>query len=400
MERGKFYYYKKYMTACAMIIFVMTSISGCESDVTVEFSEIVENVDYDTDIAQESNVTDDSETVNSTEIYGRFLEGEAAVEWMGQQVQINELFWDNDIEYCFLDIDGDGGEELQIRDSVIYYVVKVQDQIPVIIFEGRWGYEPIVTNKLCGLVNDWYKYGGEDIKFIRINVDGSKESEEAYWYDDNKNCKMDEEDSFRIHGNSANMEQYVQYRQDHVSDQASDKIKWTDKQLKHFETWKEAYIDFLHKMYVIESADDNWEYSLIYVDDDDIPELFIDTGFSVSGETVVSFYDGTIGTMNRCRSGMGYIEYGSLLYNENGATGFYPCNIYRLEKGVFSEIGTGWCNDHCDAQGNIYYEYFWEDNVVTEAEFEAHIDELIDRSKCVVPSVLYTEDEILEMLTS
>lgn len=159
MERGKFCYLKKYMTACAMIICVMTSISGCESDVTVEFSEIVENVDYDTDIAQESNVTDDSETVNYTEIYDRFLEGEAAVEWMGQQVQINELFWDNDIEYCLLDIDGDGGEELQIRDSVIYYVVKVQDQIPVIIFEGRWGYEPIVTNKLCGLVNDWYKYG-------------------------------------------------------------------------------------------------------------------------------------------------------------------------------------------------------------------------------------------------
>ena len=89
-----------------------------------------------------------------------------------------------------------------------------------------------------------------------------------------------------------------------------------------------------------------------------------------------------------------------MLYNANGATGFYPCNIYRLEKGVFSEIGTGWCNDHCDAQGNVYYDYFWEHNVVTEAEFEAHIDELIDRSKCVEPSVLYTEDEILEMLTS
>lgn len=115
MERGKFYYYKKYMTACAMIIFVMTSISGCESDVTVEFSEIVENVDYDTDIAQESNVTDDSETVNSTEIYGRFLEGEAAVEWMGQQVQINELFWDMAIVQIWSSMSNIGRIMSQIR---------------------------------------------------------------------------------------------------------------------------------------------------------------------------------------------------------------------------------------------------------------------------------------------
>lgn len=48
------------------------------------------------------------------------------------------MFWDNDIEYCFWDIDGDGSEELQIRDSSVYYAVKVKDQRPWIIFEGWW----------------------------------------------------------------------------------------------------------------------------------------------------------------------------------------------------------------------------------------------------------------------
>lgn len=165
----------------------------------------------------------------------------------------------------------------------------------MIIFEGRWGYEPVVTNELCGLVKDWHQYGDEGIEFIRISADGSQESESAHWYDTSKNGKMDGEDCFRVHGDSVNMEQYFQYKQEHVPDPESDKIEWTGKRLKHFETWKEAYIDFLHKMHVIKSADDNCGYALIYVDEDDIPELFIDTGFAVSGETVVSFYDGTIG---------------------------------------------------------------------------------------------------------
>ena len=46
----------------------------------------------------------------------------------------------------------------------------------------------------------------------------------------------------------------------------------------------------------------------------------------------------------------------------------------------------------------IYFSYFWEDSPVTEAEFVAHIDELIDTSKCFEPSELYTKDEILEIL--
>ena len=36
---------------------------------------------------------------------------------------------------------------------------------------------------------------------------------------------------------------------------------------------------------------------------------------------------------------------------------------------------------------------------MTEAAFEAHIDELIDRTKCVESALLYSEDEILEILT-
>lgn len=103
--------------------------------------------------------------------------------------------------------------------------------------------------------------------------------------------------------------------------------------------------------------------------------------------------------MNRERIGISYVEYGGLLYNQNGATGLYPCNVYILEKGVFSEIGTGWYLEYDDEQGNICCDYFWEDRPVTEAEYKTYMDELIDTSKCVEPALYYSENEILEILT-
>lgn len=333
------------------------------------------------------------------DIYDSFLNGELTVEWKEQQVHVSELFWNNDIEYCFFDIDGDGGKELHVRDGVIYYVVKAVDGALQIIFEGWWGYEPIVAEELCGIVRYQCGYGSEQIEFFRISADGSMEDDgRFYWYDHNHNGSIDEEDIFSGPGDT-DVEQYVQYMETISEKQQENEVEWTGRRLKNFLTWQEAYIDFISKIHVtIPTLDNGFEYSLIYVDDDDIPELYVFTGGMALGEIIVSFYNGNIGIMNRDRCGIAYIEHGGLLYNANGAMGFYPCNVYMLKKGTFTEIGTGWCLESADEQGNICYDYFWEGQAVTEAEFNASIDELIDTSECVIPSPVYSEDEIWELL--
>ncbi len=332
------------------------------------------------------------------EIYESFLKGELTVEWKGQPVHINELFWDNDIEYCFFDIDDDGSEELHIKDSAIYDAVKVQEETPQVIFEGWGNYEPIATDKLCGILNYWRGYGSEEIEFIKISTDGSTESEGFHWFDKNKNGNIDDEDSFIGSGNTG-MEQYVQCREKYTAMQAGNELEWSDRQFKDFATWQEAYIDFIKKIHItIPTLNSGFRYSLIYVDADDIPELYVFTGGMATGEIIVSFYDGNIGTMNRDRVGIQYMEHGGLLYNANGAMGFYPCNVYRLDKGGFSEIGTGWYSEYGDEQGNLHEDYYWEGSAVTETEYRAHIDKLIDTSKCTEPSLLYSEDEMLEIL--
>lgn len=263
-------------------------------------------------------------------------------------------------------ISGHTVKELYIRDKTIYYVVKIQEEIPQIIFKGRRCYEPVITDKLCGILFYSHEYGYEQLEFFKISADGSMESDGRFdWSDYNGNGKLE----------------------------------WTGRRLKNYVTWQEAYIDFVKKLHVTEPEyADDFEYSLIYVDADNVPELYIDTKIMASGEIIVSFYDGNIGTMNRDRVGIRYIEYGSLLYNESGAMGFYPCNIYMLEKGEFSEIGTGWSYEKFDERGNLNFDYYWEGSPVTEAEYREYLNEMIDTSECIEPPVLYSEDEILEIL--
>lgn len=419
---------KKYIIRCTILLFLPAAavLTGCGNNSHTDSFEAAENAEYneagtkdkeadpeaDMTSSQESEVLNDSERpdignntdLSSAEIYELFLNGELTVEHKKERVYISELFWDNDIEYCFGDVDRDGDEELHIRDNSLYYMIKATDGAPWIIFEGRWAYEPIVMDELCGILYYCKGYSREEIEFMTIDADGSEKSkEEFYWSDENENGYMDEEDYFRARiGEEIDMEQYVQHREEQTAKQTGNTLKWTGRRSKNYASWQEAYIDFVKKPYsttqVSEYGDD--KYSLIYVDNNDVPELYIYTGGMAGGEIIVSFYDGRVRAMNRGRIGIEYMEYGGLLYSSSGSTGFYPCNIYMLEKGEFSEIGTGWYTEHqYDKElQEICYSYFWEDSLVTEAEFVAHINERIDTSKCVEPSVLYTKDEILEIL--
>ncbi|MDE7283456.1 MAG: hypothetical protein K2N85_07740, partial [Lachnospiraceae bacterium] len=174
-----------------LFMFTMTALTGCgkdaytdsfdgmESEENVENLEHVENsevyiiysevdITHDKDEAPEPEDVNESENLDEDidaksdadneadsdpmEIYERFLNGKLSVEQEEKQVTISNLFWDNDIKYCFLDIDGDGIDELHIKDNVIYYAIKAVDGVPQILFKGWWNYEPVVTDELCGIL--------------------------------------------------------------------------------------------------------------------------------------------------------------------------------------------------------------------------------------------------------
>ncbi|MDE5589694.1 MAG: hypothetical protein K2J60_11250 [Acetatifactor sp.] len=417
---------KRYITGC-IILFLISVISflpGCGNDEDVDSAETTKSVETmenvesgeDSIIHEKVDITqrnDEVETrqekIDSAEVYELFLNGELTAGRMAyikqedeqeeKQVTISELFGDNDIEYCLLDIDGDGSDELHIRDNTAYYAIKAVDGTLQILFESWWNdYELIVTDELCGLLNYFnLGYGNEGIRFIKISADGSWEWEVFTWTDTNKNEYMDEEDDFYAETDSSDyeeidMEKYVQYRKEHYVDLAGHELEWTNRRLKDFATWQEAYIDFLNKSRILWPDNDfEDEYALIYLDDNDIPELILDMGGNVA---IVSFYDGNVRAMNPSRGyKIKYIEHDGRFYTRDRF-----CDVYRLEKGEFSKIGTGWVYEHYYFYTGFRYKYFWEGTEVTEEELEECLNKLIDTTQCIEPAELYTQDEMLERL--
>lgn len=138
------------------------------------------------------------------------------------------------------------------------------------------------------------------------------------------------------------------------------------------ESWREAYYDYLTTNEDVapdETGNHGLQVTMIYLDDDDVPELFIDTGIT------------------------GHMDY-------------YPLSITKLEDGEFREIGIGLAylsdadREHMIADENYPYilTYEWEDELVSEEQFNANVAEIYDMEQSVYPEEYVPYDEFLKGL--
>ncbi len=81
--------------------------------------------------------------------------------------------------------------------------------------------------------------------------------------------------------------------------------------------WCSAYERYIR--YVVE--DEDFTYNLVYLDDDDVPELFVSSEYEAGGEMLVSYYDGKTEYYHISRLGARYIERSGLFYANNGHMG-------------------------------------------------------------------------------
>ncbi len=168
--------------------------------------------------------------------------------------------------------------------------------------------------------------------------------------------------------------------------------------------WRRAYAEYIKKF----SDCSYFSYSLIYLDDDDIPELFVSTGGEASGEIVLTYFNEQVYEQPISRLGTKYIERSGLLYCDNGHMGYYPVYIKKLESGVFSDIATGTRCCRLSEEGKILFdendslimEYVWEDDVVSEDIFYTNIDTIFNREQGVYPNRRYSMVELLSVLNT
>ena len=123
------------------------------------------------------------------------------------------------------------------------------------------------------------------------------------------------------------------------------------------------YLDHINEII----SEDTWpgdEWStmaLVYIDDDDIPELVVDWGFTAGGSRVVTVSDGELVYLHGSLGGISYIERQNIFLRSGGRMGYYHNVIYAIVDGEFVILHEG----HFTDMGS----YSWDDEDVTHEEY-------------------------------
>ena len=164
--------------------------------------------------------------------------------------------------------------------------------------------------------------------------------------------------------------------------------------------WKKAYLDF------IESHDmDDFNmlnrYCLTYIDNDDIPELYIMYTPAAAGAVVCTFNGSVVVTQPLSRgNGISVIEKSGLLRNHGSGMNWRSDAIYTLQNHRFSRIAVG-----SYAVGLIneplFSNFQWNRIAVSEEEYYNHLNAVFDTTvaiKCLESSDILFNDEVIRFL--
>ena len=160
--------------------------------------------------------------------------------------------------------------------------------------------------------------------------------------------------------------------------------------------WQKAYSEYIDDLEWGYYGEHN-TYSLIYVDDDDIPELVVDTGVEAGGCRLLTFYDGEIDELQTDRRLFYYIEKQNLINNTGGIMGYYFDYIYSIKDGKWVyETGGEWTELMGD--DDWVYQYEWAGEEVQESVYEERLNAVFNNEQAMKPDQYYILEEMLSFL--
>ncbi len=166
------------------------------------------------------------------------------------------------------------------------------------------------------------------------------------------------------------------------------------------EEWKQAYLDLMKK-----PGGDNVKYKLVYIDDDDIPELYILGNTVAQGDMLCTYREGEVWGIHMYNYGLSYLERQNSFCDSGGRMDSYFDYVYSLEdEGAImwhkGEFGAGDNSRvECDAEGNPIYVYNWDGEEVSKKEYEENLEEAYDETKAKLGYVgAFGQDEMMEII--
>lgn len=138
--------------------------------------------------------------------------------------------------------------------------------------------------------------------------------------------------------------------------------------------WKQSYIDYIETDPDIAFNPDWCTCGLIYVDDDEIPELIIEYSNEADGTRIVSYKnENTVSYQFSRTGGISYYEREGIINNSIGSMGVMRDQFALLDGEGFHDQGSGLRYDESEMYSN--YTYFnWNGEDVSEEDYYANID--------------------------
>ena len=131
--------------------------------------------------------------------------------------------------------------------------------------------------------------------------------------------------------------------------------------------WKTAYLNFLEQ-----EKDSHRSYALVYIDGDDIPELYLSGDCHATGDSICAYKNGAVVEQPLHRIGGGwYVEKSGYVVNKHGHMGEKHTHTYKLNEVGFELTFQALSCEHLSDE--YYLEYSIWDKTVTEAEYNTAI---------------------------
>lgn len=153
--------------------------------------------------------------------------------------------------------------------------------------------------------------------------------------------------------------------------------------------WKAAYREFLVESDNCELIDGNAEFWFAYIDDDDIPELIIDTHVTAGGCFILTYHNDKVDFDIIGSNGISwYIERKNLLRNSAGQQGYYYDNIYSIADGKWNCIYHAENDEYPSANYDVDQElirtYYIGSQKVSQSTYDSVLNSYFDMDTAII----------------
>ncbi len=173
--------------------------------------------------------------------------------------------------------------------------------------------------------------------------------------------------------------------------------------------WAEVYLENAFNETDLTDITDITECRFIYVNDDDVPELWIDYIYGFAGARVFTQENGKTDVIYISHGSAEWIEKENLMLAYGGHMDGYWDELYKIEDGEFVCLSSGVYGAIAeevqrDEDGLPIYTYEWNGAEVTEEEYFNHVENAFDSSLAADKNTcVFTYDQcklLLDMLAN